>query len=96
MVDEIELLSPTAAAAAQAELARRGQGLDTFAGMTILDDCYGVMHLRVASEPRQAGDHDVVLCSVEGYETRPAAAVGSGGAGVQPLYTAHLRELGLM
>jgi len=72
----------------QAQLEQRGQALSSFAGATILDDCYAVIHLRVADEPRRAGDHDLVICSVEGYETRRPA--------VQPLSTGYLRDLGLM
>lgn len=69
------------------------------------------MELRFASEPVNYGDHDVVICEVTDWHTPTVAAAGSAassaaaagaavaagsGAAPQPLYTGHLRELGLL
>ena len=81
-----------------AELRQRGVPIEYYAGPTaekqgkkwaVLADCAGVMHLRVASQPAHAGDHDVVLCDVIDFATLRVD-------GVEPLYTGFLREKGFM
>ena len=71
-----------------AELHKRGIVTRKFAGQVIISDCVGAMKLKIASEPMPAGDHDVVLCSVEEFETFDA--------NIEPLYTAQLRKEGYM
>lgn len=59
------------------------------------DDTCGWMELRFAADPVNYGDHDVVTCEVTDWHTPAAGGSGEGGA-PQPLYTGHLRQLGLL
>lgn len=70
-----------------AELANRGVPTREFEGEMIISDCVGAMKLRIASS-MSAGDHDVVLCAVEEFETF--------NAHLEPLYTGQLRKEGWM
>ena len=56
--------------------------------MPTLAACAGAMELELVSEPLRSGDHDVVIAAVRAHWPGDAAAA--------PLYTARLRELGLM
>lgn len=71
-----------------AQLKQQGQELEEYRGWVILKDCIGVIHLKVASETMQLGDHDLVICSVLDSQPREARK--------QPLYTDDLRNLGLI
>ena len=57
-------------------------------GVPTLADCHGVVELEIVNI-QDVGDHDVVLCDVVGYEDLSPE-------GSSPLYTAKLRELGLI
>ncbi|KAL4419476.1 hypothetical protein ABPG77_008278 [Micractinium sp. CCAP 211/92] len=79
-----------------AELARRGFPVSRRDdGIPLLDDTCGWMELRFAADPVNYGDHDVVTCEVTDWHTPAAGGSGEGGA-PQPLYTGHLRQLGLL
>lgn len=61
-------------------------------GIPLLGDSCGWIELRFAAEPVNYGDHDVVICEVTNWHT---PAPGTPGLG-PPLYTGHLRQLGLL
>ncbi|KAL4534178.1 hypothetical protein Ndes2526B_g06946 [Nannochloris sp. 'desiccata'] len=79
-----------------AELDKRAISVKEFAGQRVIADCIGVMALRVVSFSENkvetktdffpAGDHDVVICAVEEFETFNAYE--------EPLYTSQLRKEG--
>jgi len=86
-----------------AELDRRGFPVKQFAAQRVLADCIGVMSLRIVSLSENklessggsntdtffpAGDHDVVICAVEEFDTFDAFK--------EPLYTGQLRKEGYM
>ena len=71
-----------------AEMERHGVPLRKWQGQKVLADCVGAMKLKISSEPMPAGDHDVVICAVEEFETFHAE--------IDPLYTGYLRKEGYM
>jgi len=85
-----------------AELERRGIPVKEFAGQRVIADCIGVMSLGIVpffpenkvksggntNSFFPAGDHDVVICAVEEFETFDASK--------EPLYTSQLRKEGYM
>ena len=73
------------------ELESKNVPIREFCGQLIIGDCIGAMKLKISQQsqlPLSAGDHDVVLCSVEEFETFDGD--------VEPLYTAFLRKEGYM
>lgn len=60
------------------------------------DDSLGWVELRFASEPVNYGDHDVVICEVTDWHTPEPKAAAEAAAEARPLYTRHLRQLGLL
>mmetsp|Transcript_29512 Transcript_29512/g.64462 ORF Transcript_29512/g.64462 Transcript_29512/m.64462 type:complete len:267 (-) Transcript_29512:88-888(-) len=71
-----------------AEVKERGFDVVERFGVPTLADCLGVVELEIVNI-QDVGDHDVVLCDVVGYEELTPE-------GMSPLYTAKLRELGLI
>ena len=76
-----------------AEIVKSGFSLTEFCGQVILADCLGAMKLKIVTDecykaPFVAGDHDVVICSVEEFETFHAD--------MEPLYTGYLKKHGYM
>lgn len=62
------------------ELKRRGVPTITFWGTTVLTNAVGLVKLRIDSEVKNAGDHDVVICKVDAWETwRPPSDVLTTG-----------------
>jgi hypothetical protein len=55
----------------------------------VLVGCHGYVLLQMMTEPVDAGDHDVVICSVKDYEQRSETTA-------DVLSTATLRNQGLM
>lgn len=63
----------------------------TPSALPLAADCVGAMRLEVQGQPVRCGDHDVVICAVTDSWDNVGAEVPQ-----QPLYTAKLREMGLL
>ncbi|KAI8470247.1 MAG: hypothetical protein J3K34DRAFT_421063 [Monoraphidium minutum] len=71
-----------------AEVERLGFSLKDAFGLPVLADAAGILELRVSSDFIPCGDHDVVVCDVVAW--RDAAGPRA------PLYTAYLKQTGLL